>query len=118
MAFSTATPPGAAPTAAPLPPEQTFGLTGDQLLKLQTRQQGPAAPKKLKNLSAQVASASQNSAGHWVMTLDNGQVWRQTQDQRDFDVSPGETVKISTGAMGSYWLQTNRHNWARVERVQ
>ena len=113
-----APPPSAAPAAALLPPEQTFGLNRDQLVKAEAHQQGLAPPPKLKNLSAQVASASQNSAGHWVMTLDNGQVWRQTQDQRDFSVSAGETVKISTGAMGSFWLQTNRHNWAKVERVQ
>lgn len=109
----------AAPAApAPLPPDQTFGLNREQLLTAEAHQQGAAPPPKLKNLSAQVSSASQNSAGHWVMTLDNGQVWRQTQDQRDFSVSSGETVKISTGAMGSFWLQTNRHNWAKVERVQ
>ena len=118
---ATATPPSATPAAASAaslpPPEQTFGLTGDQLLKLEARQQGMAPPPKLKNLTAQVASVSQNSTGRWVMTLDNGQVWRQTQDQRDFAISPGDPVKISTGAMGSFWLQTNRHNWVRVERV-
>jgi hypothetical protein len=100
----------------PLAPEQTFGLTGDQIVKLEARQEG--APRaQLKNLTAQVASVSHNSSGHWVVTLNNGQVWRQTETRSDFEVSPGASVKISPGAMGSFFLQTNPHNWTRVERV-
>ena len=101
---------------APLAPEQTFGLSSDRIVKLEARQEG--APRvELKNLTAQVASVSHNSAGRWVVTLNNGQVWRQAETRSDFEVAPGASVKISTGAMGSFFLQTNAHNWTRVERV-
>jgi hypothetical protein len=121
----TATPTVATPTSAAnttpapggqLPPEQAFGLSGDQIRAREARQQGAPQPTRLKNITAQIASASQNSAGRWMITLDNGQVWRQAET-RTFEASPGATAKISSGAMGSFWLETNRHNWTRVERV-
>jgi hypothetical protein len=99
-----------------LDPEQAFGLSGDQIRAREARQQGAPPPTRLKKITAQIASASQNSAGRWVITLDNGQVWRQAEE-RTFEASPGTTAKISSGAMGSFWLETNRHNWTRVERV-
>lgn len=102
--------------AKSLPPEQTFGLSGDQIRALEARQGGTPPPVKLKKLTAQIASVSRNSVGRWVIKLDNGQVWRQTET-RSFEASPGEAVRISTGAMGTYWLETGPHNWTRVERV-
>ena len=104
------------PAAKPFPPEQTFGLSGDQIRTLEARQGGTPPPVKLKKLTAQIASVSHNSEGRWVIKLDNGQVWRQTET-RSFEASPGQAVKISTGAMGTYWLETGPHNWTRVERV-
>jgi hypothetical protein len=104
-----------APPAASLTPERTFGLSGDQILQLEARQ-GGTPPAKLKSLTAQIASVSHNAEGRWVFTLDNGQVWRQTET-RSFEASPGASVRISSGAMGSFWIETSKHNWTRVERV-
>jgi hypothetical protein len=105
----------AAPSAASLTPERTFGLSGDQILQLEARQ-GGTPPAKLKSLTAQIASVAHNAEGRWVFTLDNGQVWRQTET-RSFEASPGAAVRISSGAMGSFWIETSKHNWTRVERV-
>jgi hypothetical protein len=104
-----------APSAASLTPERTFGLSGDQILQLEARQ-GGTPPAKLKSLTAQIAIVSHNAEGRWVFTLDNGQVWRQTET-RSFEASPGAAVRISSGAMGSFWIETSKHNWTRVERV-
>jgi hypothetical protein len=104
-----------APSAASLTPERTFGLSGDQILQLEARQ-GGTPPAKLKSLTAQIASVSHNAEGRWVFTLDNGQVWQQTET-RSFEASPGAAVRISSGAMGSFWIETSKHNWTRVERV-
>jgi hypothetical protein len=104
-----------APSAASLTPERTFGLSGDQILQLEARQ-GGTPPAKLKSLTAQIASVSHNAEGRWVFTLDSGQVWRQTET-RSFEASPGAAVRISSGAMGSFWIETSKHNWTRVERV-
>jgi hypothetical protein len=105
-----------APPAASLAPERTFGLSGEQILQLEARQGGGTPPAKLKSLTAQIASVSHNAEGRWVFTLDNGQVWRQTET-RSFEASPGAAVRISSGAMGSFWIETSKHNWTRVERV-
>lgn len=105
-----------APPAASLTPERTFGLSGDQIVQLEARQGGGTPPEKLKSLTAQIASVSHNAEGRWVFTLDNGQVWRQTET-RSFEASPGAAVRISSGAMGSFWIETSKHNWTRVERV-
>lgn len=119
-AAPTPSPPPAANTTPPpvkqLAPEQAFGLSGNQARALEARQQGVPLPARLKNITAQIASASLNSEGHWVITLDNGQVWRQSET-RSFEATPGATVKISSGSMGSFWIETNRHNWTRVDRV-
>jgi hypothetical protein len=116
---SRAESPGAATSlpAESLTAEQAFGLSGDQIRKLEAHRQGVTLPPKAKNLSAQVSSVSHTSTGRWVLTLDNGQVWRQAETRPDFEVAPGVAVKISTGAMGSFWLETSKHNWTRVERV-
>ena len=124
LASSTAPAPSAPPatnttatTVRQLAPEQAFGLSGNQIRALEARQQGVPPPTRLKNITAQIASATQNSEGHWVITLDNGQVWRQSET-RSFEATPGVTAKISSGSMGSFWIETNRHNWTRVDRVQ
>jgi hypothetical protein len=52
-----------------------------------------------------------------VFTLDNGQVWRQSETRASFEARTGDAVKISRGGMGSFWLSTDTHNWTRVERV-
>ncbi len=103
------------PANASLPPEQTFGLSSDRIRALEANRAGTKLTK-LKSLTAQIASVSHDPAGHWVFKLDTGQVWRQSET-RSFEATPGVEVKISSGAMGSFWLATGPHNWTRVERV-
>jgi hypothetical protein len=75
-----------------------------------------AESKPLKELQAHVAGVSRNSAGRAVLTLDNGQVWRQSETRSSFEAHAGDAVRITPGAVGSYWLSTSEHNWTRVER--
>jgi hypothetical protein len=121
-AVSSAAPVSAAPVGeaagtaqAPLSPEQRFGLSLEGLRKLESREGIKSA--ELKRLDAHVKSVYHNAAGRQVFTLDNGQVWRQAETKPDFEAGPGAAVTISSGALGSYWLQTSKHNWTRVERV-
>ena len=76
-----------------------------------------AQVKPPKELTAHIASVSRNPAGRSVLTLDNGQVWRQSETRSSFEAHAGEEVKITPGALGSFWLSTNTHNWTRVERL-
>ena len=79
----------------------------------------PAVQVKPPNeFTAHIASISRNAAGRAVVTLDNGQVWRQSETRASFEASAGDAVTISSGVLGSYWLVTSVHNRTRVERVR
>lgn len=112
-AAGTAT--GSAGVTTTLTPEQAFGLTPDKVRKLEAKQ--GIQPNEVKTMSAHITDVSRGASGRQVFKLDNGQVWRQSETRARFEAVPGEAVTISHGAMGSFWLATNNHNWTRVERV-
>jgi hypothetical protein len=103
-------------TPAPLTDEQKMGLPAERILKLQAP--ADAAPPKLKELAATIQSVRANSAGREVFTLDNGQVWQQSELDPKFSVAPGDTVKITHGALGSFWMSANAHSNTRVSRLR
>ena len=116
-AASGASAAGAGATAAPLTPEQKMGLSAEGIRKLEADKGINPGAKPPQELGAHLASVSRNSAGRAVFTLDNGQVWRQSETRAHFEAHAGDAVKITTGALGSFWLSTDTHNWTRVERV-
>jgi len=115
---------GAASATAPVAttpsvtPEQKMGLSPEGVHKLEVEKGiSPAEAKPPQELAAHLASVSHNSAGRAVFTLDNGQVWRQSETRAHFEAHAGDAVKITHGALGSFWLSTDTHSWTRVERV-
>jgi hypothetical protein len=64
-----------------------------------------------------VASASQDGLGHWMVTLEDGAVWIQT-DNRRLALRPraGQPVVVSRAAMGSFMMRVNRQPSIRVRR--
>jgi pyruvate/2-oxoglutarate dehydrogenase complex dihydrolipoamide acyltransferase (E2) component len=109
----------AAPTAGahPLTAEEEMGLSAAGIRKLEAEKGISPAAKPPKELTAHLASVSRNSAGRAVFTLDNGQVWRQSETRQRFEARAGEAVKITPGGLGSFWLSTDAHNQTRVVRV-
>jgi len=105
--------PGSA--APPLSPEQKLGLTPEGLRKLEAKQ--GVKPPEVKGLTAHISSVSRGAAGRMVFTLDNGQSWRQAETRSSFEAAPGDIATISSGALGSFFLATGKHNWTRVERI-
>ena len=64
-----------------------------------------------------------NRADHVVVTLANGQVWRQTDSTMVQGVRsgarPGLTANIRGGMLGSYFMRLNNGGrWFRAERIQ
>jgi hypothetical protein len=102
-------------TGAPLTPEQKLGLSPEGIRKLEAKQAIKSAA--VKGLTAHITSVSRNAAGRMVFTLDNGQIWRQAETRSSFEAAPGDVATISSGALGSFWLATSKHNWTRVERI-
>ena len=103
-------------TPAPLTDEQKMGLPAERILKLQAP--ADAAPPKLKELTAKIQGVHANAAGREVFTLDNGQVWQQSELDSKFSVAAGDTVKITHGALGSFWMSANAHSNTRVSRLR
>jgi hypothetical protein len=103
-------PASVAPTA-----EQKFGLSNKQVLDLgATPGQAPTPTV----LHAHIASVSQHPIERQVFVLDNAQTWQQIELDLDFAARIGQEVKISKGALGSFWLSTDSHHATRVKRIQ
>jgi len=99
-----ATPPlaYAAPPVATVPP--ATGLGSERLPRA-------ASVRRPSEMVAGVASISYDPRGHFTVTLDNGQVWRQLEGDTSVLQNPGSSaVRISRGALGSYDLNVEGRN--------
>ncbi len=110
----------AAPPAAPakLTPEQKIGLTRDKVDALEAVP-GAAPEPEIKNFTAAIKSISVDARNRQVYELDNGQLWHQSETKPGFTAHPGDPVRISKAALGSFFmeLQSNKHQATRVSRV-
>jgi len=98
-----------APQAAP----QQYGNPVDNFGKpiLQTIERN-----EVESLTAQVASVKKSRRGKLIITLDNGQVWQQT-DSKSILMQAGKTVVLEKGLLGAYFLkEASSTSRIRVER--
>jgi hypothetical protein len=116
---STGTPPSSSAAAAPVAAPGTsaasniadFGVRNGPL-------QAERDPVREKQMLAVVSAVSFRGRGELVVTLDNGQVWRQIQPS-DYPLKPGDHVEIDVAALGSYRLWTPATRRAtKVTRIQ
>jgi hypothetical protein len=108
----TVTPaPARPPVAAVTPPE-----LGQEQLKSSVK---PA--RETETLTARIASLGKGAQGTYLVTLDNGQVWRHEQGAQGEYLKVGDSVTIGRAALGSYRLTRDAgksKNWIRVSRVR
>jgi hypothetical protein len=105
------------PSSAPaLNAKQQFGLPEHALVEKEIA--AGTRPIAVNTIEARVAQLSQTSDGRSVVTLDNQQVWRQLTVDKDLLLKPGETVTISRGVLGSFWLETKQGRGTKVTRVR
>ena len=90
-----------------------MGLTPGKILKLQ----GDTKRMELKELVAKIQGVSTNASGREVFKLDNGQVWQQVEPDAKFAAQPGDTVRISKGLLGSFFMSASAHMNTRVSRT-
>jgi len=108
-----ATPAAVAPVVAPAaaaatPPADTFGLSEAKEDKKKEKEQ---------SVEARVASVERGPRGLMVMTLDNGQVWQQS-DPKAIGIKPGASVKITRLLFGSYWARISGTEGTSVKRLR
>jgi hypothetical protein len=97
--------------------DDDIGVTGE-LLRSKRREAGLTVKAPPEDMSAKVVSVSLPPTGKFVVTLDNGQVWRQ-QEVLDFPLEKGDTVTVRHGLLGALWMSNGRRNLeTRVQRVQ
>ncbi|MGC1386532.1 MAG: hypothetical protein WA807_00840, partial [Steroidobacteraceae bacterium] len=65
-----------------------------------------------------VAKLATRPRGELVVTLDNGQVWQQLTAVDYFPLKAGDTVEISSGALGSYVLSAPSKRSTKVTRIR
>lgn len=72
----------------------------------------------IERIQAKVSKLSKSVYGQYIITLDNQQVWRQT-DKTRMKLSKGQNIDIERGLMGSFFMGTEQVNKRiRVKRVK
>ncbi len=112
-AATVRTPPGPVPAPAASRPE-----FGQEQLK---RSDQPAPSEDSLSITARITSQRSAAQGTYLVSLDNGQVWRhETGSQAEY-LKPGDSVTISRGSLGSYRLTRDAgkaKNWIKVTRIR
>lgn len=109
--------PASAPAAATTVTTQAAGQiaakTPTEAFGLETR----VDDNQLEQLQLTVKSVRQTTKRRLQITMDNGQVWQQTDDS-SLDVKPGDQCRVERAFMGSFLLSNGRSNLKiRVRRV-
>ena len=97
------------------PPEAQFGYTEQEAKRQAGKAPEPEGPKAI---TAAVTSLDRQRDGKFVVTLDNAQVWSQSEINSQADVAVGDTVTVRRGVLGSYLLVTKAGIGTRVRRVK
>ncbi|MEN9704514.1 MAG: hypothetical protein RLZZ393_393 [Pseudomonadota bacterium] len=113
---ATAAPAAPAPVAAvPAAAPEKPGITS-RFLRSLTPAKG-RNPDSDNSQVAKIASVRTTGTGLAIITLDNGQVWRQIESEAYFPLDAGDTIRIENGALGSYRLTRVEDGWKRFMRV-
>jgi hypothetical protein len=67
---------------------------------------------------AQVTHAVWRPDHRYTLALDNGQVWEQVEEQQGIYVDTHDTVTISPGVLGAFFLETSKRKAFRVRRLR
>lgn len=78
-----------------------------------------AAAAELDNVKVTIVTATKRPDGSYRFTLDNGQVWEQS-DTVTLGTLPRGTIEgeIRRGAMGSFFLKAGNRSLVRVKRIK
>lgn len=74
-------------------------------------------PGEVDRLAVSVASAARSALGKWFIKLDDGALWRQTDDAELFPApKSGSKAIIRKGALGSFFMSIDGQASIRVHR--
>ncbi|RPI14783.1 MAG: hypothetical protein EHM60_05885 [Lysobacterales bacterium] len=107
-------PAAAAQAASPASQEETFGLTPEQ-----QQRRKPEKPPEIESVESRVTAVKPLQYDRFRLTLENGQVWSQTEPTPRQRFYPGDTITIRKAALGSYMATGPKSSGGiRVRREQ
>ena len=72
---------------------------------------------EVRSIESTVASARQGAYGRWIVRLQDGSTWAQTDNHTlASSPRPGQPVRVERGALGSYRMRVNNQPAVRVQR--
>ena len=72
---------------------------------------------QIAQIDGTITRTGRNADGGWVITINDGSVWSQTDDWPGFEARNGQKVIIKRGTLGSFWLSSPGKNGIKVKRV-
>jgi hypothetical protein len=94
-----------------------FGLDIPNLNPFGGGGEGAEREEEVKTVEGVVASAYQDGDGRWIVRLQDGATWGQTDNNMiALRPRPGHNVKINRAAMGSYMMKVNNQPAVRAKR--
>lgn len=94
---------------------QAFGFN---LPSLAIFERGAPEPE-INNLSTTVVRARQDALTRWVIEIEGGAVWKQTETVPiNRSPKPGMKVDIRKGALGAYFMNVDGQRAFKVDRVK
>lgn len=111
-----AAPATTAAAAAAKDPVADFGLSESAKVARDPVKSAEAA-KAPQSVTAKVISVRFRKFGEFVVTLDNGQVWEQTEPMPSAIVKVGDEVTVKKALFGSFTLVTAGRIGTKVRRI-
>lgn len=71
----------------------------------------------LSEIESTIKSAKEGNYGKWIIVLEDGARWEQTEAKDIRDPKPGQPIKIRKAALGSFFANINGATAIRVKRV-
>ena len=94
-----------------------FGLPLPRLPIFGADDSDAAEPEEIDSIESSVVSASQNNLGRWMLRLQDGSTWVQT-DNQIVAMRPraGHNVRVERGALGNFMMRISNQPAIRVRR--
>jgi len=107
----------AAPAVTPTAPAVEPTPDAEAIFGLEHKQK--SEEKRPDELQLKWTKKKKDAYGKWIITLENGQVWRQTDGRRFIFGNSEHWVVISRGVLGSFFMgEPERNGGIRVKRVK
>jgi hypothetical protein len=103
--------------AAAPSPEGSFGLQASVPQPPAAAREGSKS-NEVSSITARVTEVSTDRAGNKVVSLDNGQTWRELSKSTFLSLDPGDEVTINRAALGSFIMSVPNGRPVRVRRVK